>query len=497
MRFSYSSGKSRQSPVASEADDLLSRDDERFGYSLDHYFNRLSHLSFDLEKSEVTQRQMGGSSVLKDDSYSLMHDLIFGADEQHQLDSSLSVYDQTEPEELTDVRWTESLRLQHSSSFRTRYGLNFSDRQRKGPTGQVTSSTEAIGGRAGFEHKLFESLLTTARVFGSRSKFAAGAESMVEGTSLAFAYRKKNPLGRFSSSYSVSTTHLDQSGGRGRGLVSDERHIASELVPIELERVNVDSSTIVVKDSNGLFFQEGEDYRITEPDGRVMLEIITVGGIIPPNFTVGQEFFVDYEFILEPKREEDTLRQNFTLRQRFTNGLSLHYGHRRQDEEVSSTTTNITADEFRTNRFGANYNKGALSLRADYSKTESTAIPSVSKRLSGRYNWRLDAGSRAGVQVTAQTLDLGEPDDRDVTLFVFGGDLVRRLTNRYSISAIIDYRDEEDSRFGVTKGFQLRSELRYNYRQVRLTAGTAFNQFSRRDNENESVGFYIRLRRLF
>jgi hypothetical protein len=497
MRFSYSTGKSRQSALASVADDFFDRDDEQYSYSLEHYFSRLSHMSFDLERNKVTQELQGSSSVVKDDNYSLLHDLIFGDDEQHRLDSFLSVYDQTEPTELTNVRWTENLRLQHSSTFRTKYGFHFTDRQRKSRTGQVTSSTEAIGGRAGFEHRLFESLVTTARVLDSRSRFAAGAESVVQGASLAFGYRKKNPWGRLSSGYSVGAVQLDQSGGRSRGGVVDERHIATELVPVELERVNVDSSSIVVKDSNGLFFQEGEDYRITEPDGRVMLEIITVGGIIPPNFTVGQEFFVDYEFFIEPKREEKTVSQNFNIRQRFSNGLSVFYAHRRRDEEVSSTMTNITADEFRINRFGAGYEKGAFSLRADYSKTESTAIPSTSKRLDGRYSWRLDAGSRASIQATAQELNFGQPDDRDITLFNFAGEVLHKLTNRYSVFAIIDYRDEDDTRFGITKGFQLRSELRYNYRQLRLTTGAAFNQFSRRDDENESVSFYIRLKRFF
>jgi probable HAF family extracellular repeat protein len=85
-------------------------------------------------------------------------------------------------------------------------------------------------------------------------------------------------------------------GPDNTGVVLNERHIAAEMIPVELERVNIDPASILVKDSNGLFFQEGEDYRIRESGGRVLLEIITVGSVDPPHFTEGHEFFVDYAY---------------------------------------------------------------------------------------------------------------------------------------------------------------------------------------------------------
>ncbi|MHC4475457.1 MAG: hypothetical protein ACYTEL_07420 [Planctomycetota bacterium] len=497
MRFAYSSGKSRQGALAGTADDFFDRDDEQFNYAAEHYFSRLSHLSFDFDRNITEQRTLGGSSTVKNDNYTLLHDLIFGNDEQHRLDSFFSFFRQTEPAKLDNLRWNENLLLRHSPTFKTDYEFNFADRKRESLGGQVTSQGRTVGGEAGFEHKLYESLVTTGKLLGSQSEFGGGSESVVKGGNVAFSYTKENPWGRLNSVYSVGVTQLDQSGGTRTGMVVDEPHVAASLMPVELERVNIDISSIQVKDGNGLFFQEGEDYVITEINGRVRLDIITVGGVIPPNFTEGQEFFVDYVFFVESKREEDAVRQNFTIRQRLENGLSVYYAHRRQDEEVSSTPTDITPDEFRMNRFGADYVKGGLSLSASYSETETTAIPSTARRLNGRYNWRLSPDSRAAIRATLQSLDFGEPDKRDIELFGLGAEIYCKLTNRLDMSSSIDYRDEDDSRFGITEGFQLKSELKYNYRQLRVTAGAAFSQFSRRENESEGMSFYIRLRRFF
>ena len=57
------------------------------------------------------------------------------------------------------------------------------------------------------------------------------------------------------------------------------------------------------------------------------------------------------------------------------------------------------------------------------------------------------------MRASNQYLELDEPDARDIKLFRAGSEILSRLAEKYSISAQIDYRDEDDSRFGVTEGF--------------------------------------------
>jgi len=101
------------------------------------------------------------------------------------------------------------------------------------------------------------------------------------------------------------------------------------------------------------------------------------------------------------------------------------------------------------------------------------------------------------VRVLNQWLDFGQPDARDVTLFKTGAEMFSRLSERYDISARVDYRDEDDTVFGTTRGFQMNSELRYNYRQLNVVAGVEYNTLSRRDDDIDGRFLYIRLKRFF
>ena len=492
MRFQYNTSETRQNALAPTARDFFTRDDERFRYSVEHDFSELSHMSFEFEREEVSQRTTGASTDIKTNRYTFLHDLIFGRDEQHRLDSFLSFLDQSGSFTFQNLQWEERLRLQHSEDFLTNYELRYTDSE------QETFRNKEIRGRAGFEHRLYESLVTTGDIFASKTDLDEG-ELTQRGGTLGFNYRKKNPWGTLFATYAASFTRTEQSGGEGTDRVTNELHTvpAGPFPVVELDRTNVDTSTIIVKDISGLPFTRGGDYRVVPVNGKVRLEIILNHGVPPDFTTAGQRFFVDYTFFVEPKRQEDTLRQNFTLRERFDNGLSLYYVHQRQDEDVSSNITGITPDEFRINTYGAEYVKKGLSLLAEYSEEESTQIPSTIKRLEARYSWSIGGDTRASVRASNHWLDFDEPDERDVTVFRAGGEIFSRLTDKYTISAQIDYRDEDDTRFGKTEGFQLNSELQYSYRQLSVAIGIEVNSLERRDDEISGDFVYIRVRRSF
>lgn len=491
MTFQYTTSDTSQDELASLARDFFDRDEERLRYSVSHDFSELSHMSFDFDRTEVSQRSLGISQNTETERYTLLHDLMFGSNEEHRLDSFLNFVDQSGSYDYTNRQWEERLRLQHSPSFLTNYNLRFSDYKRE------TLRNRETRGRAGFEHRLYESLVTTANVFASKTDLDAQGDIKQHGGTVALNYRKNNPWGTLLSTYTASLTESEQSGGSGTGVVIDESHNATELIPVGLDRINIDISTIIVKNSIGLQFQEDDDYTITEKNGRVWLNIITVGGAILPNFTEGQEFFVDYNFFIEPEREEDTLRQNFTIKERFDNGLSLYYAHRRQEEDVSSSITEITPDEFTVNTIGADYVNKGLFLQAEYSEEDSTQIPSTSKKLQGRYSWPIDSDTRVSLRVLNHWLDFDEPDERDVVLFKSGAEIFSRLTNECSISARADYRDEDDTRFGRTEGFQFNTEFKYNFRQLSFTTGVEFNSLSRRNDKIDGDFLYFRLKRSF
>jgi len=494
MTFQYTASETAQDGLLSFERDFFERDDERFRYSVNHDFGELSHLNIDIDRTSVSQRSVGASIETDTDRYTILHDLIFGSDEQHRLDSFFNYTDQSGSFDFENLQLNERLRLQHSEDFLTNYELRLTDSKRD------TDRNKEVRGQAGFEHRLYESLVTTTNIFVSQTNFESNNSFETEGDfkqqggTLAFNYRKNNPWGTLLSTYTTSL--IEQSGSTG-GIVTDEPHIVDDPLPVILNRINIDISSIVVTDSTGLFtYTLGDDYLIEEIGGQVQLEII-IPGTVPPNISDGQEILVDYKVFIEPDRQEDTFRQNFTIRERFKNGLSLYYAHRRQEEDVSSEVMVITPDEYTVNTVGTDYTLKGLFLQAEYSKEDSTQIPSTSKKIQGRYSWPVNSDTSVSMRVINHWLDFSEPDERDVELFKTGAEVFSRLTNEYSISARADYRDEDDTRFGITRGFQFSSELKYNFRQLSVLAGVEFNVLDRRNDEIDSSLLYFRLKRFF
>jgi hypothetical protein len=494
MTFQYTASETAQDGLSSLERDFFERDDERFRYYVSHNFSELSHLSIDLDRTSVSQRSVGASTETDTDRYTFLHDLIFGGDEQHRLDSFFNYTDQSGSIDFENIQLNERLKLYHFEDFSTNYELRYTDSKRD------ADKNKEVRGQAGFEHRLYESLITRANIFASESDFEStnGFETdgdlEQQGGTVSFNYQKTNPWGILLSTYSASLT--ERSGSTG-GIVTDESHIVNDPLPVTLNSTNIDTSSIVVTDSTGLFtYTLGDDYTIEEINEQVQLEII-IPGIIPPNISDGQEILVDYNVFVEPDRQRDTFRQVFTIRERFKNGLSLYYAHRRQKEDVSAEVTEITPDEYTINTIGTDYTKEGLFLRAEYSDEDSTQVPSTSKKIHGKYSWHVNSDTSVSMRALNHWLDFSEPDKRDVELFKTGAEIFSRLTNEYSILARADYRDEDDTRFGITRGFQFSSEIKYNFRQLSMLAGVEFNVLDRRNDEIDSSFIYFRLKRFF
>jgi hypothetical protein len=170
---------------------------------------------------------------------------------------------------------------------------------------------------------------------------------------------------------------------------------------------------------------------------------------------------------------------------------------RTQTENFTSTVAKIIPDEYLAHTFGIDFTHKGLFLLAEYSTEDSTLIPLVSKKLEGRYRWLIGPATTASLGLTSQWLDFGEPDARQVDLLEATAELFSRLTDRYGISSAVDYRDENDTRFGVTRGFQIDNKLEYNYRQFMATIGAELSFLERRDDRINGVFLYIKAQRRF
>lgn len=490
MTFEWNSSETKQDSLGSLSSDFYGRDSERFAYSLEHDFTDNSHLEFRFDSDVVSQRSSTTSTDLDQKRYMVSHDWIFGPNDTYRLNSMMSSLGQSGSFDLDVFQWEEYLNIRHSSNFRTDYSLRYMD------TEQMSFANKEVRGRAGFEHRFYESIITTGSVFAARSDLGGQGDLDTEGGMLGFNYTKKNPWGVFLASYSANLTLKDHTGGSGVGVVIDESHVFTDPLSIRLERTNIDTSSIVVTDSTGLdIYTFGDDYDFIEVGGRVHLIIIPYTAL--PSIADGDTLLVDYNYFTTPEREDRTLRQMFRARQRFKNGFSVYYGHEKQDETINSSTVSIAPDEFRINTFGVEYAKDGLTLLGEHSKEDSTQLPSKSKRLEARYYWQLGTDTTSDVHASGHWLDFGNPAPRDLVLYTFGSSIFSRLTSTLTVANTFNWRNEDDSVFGKTDGIALSSEMRYDHRQLHITTGVEYNDLKRRDDIIKGVLMYFRLKRQF
>ena len=262
MMFQYSNSETAQEGFTPAQADFFLREDERFRYSVSHDFSESSRMRFAYDRTDAQQQSIGAVVDTLTDTFTLSHDYAFGPNDVDRLDSLFNYLDQSGDFEYESLRWQERLKLQHTPTLLSRYDLQYTDLQRQ------TLDSDQIRSQAGIEHRLFESLVTSLDGFVSETDLGDQGDSSQYGGIFGLNYRKTNPLGLLLSSYTANLTLTDQSGASGKGVVVGEGHTATDVVPVELDRANIDVSTIRVRNASGSLFQQGDDYTFFQRNGQ-------------------------------------------------------------------------------------------------------------------------------------------------------------------------------------------------------------------------------------
>ena len=468
--------------------DLFRREDQHIAYSVDHAFSEQSDLSFDLSNNDTKQTQGGVFIDRQEQILTLSHHQRFGEEEQYRLDSFVDRLDQSGDFELVRLLWQERLNLQHSQAFQTHYGLSFHESERP------TLKNNELRGETGFTRRFYQNLVTHGGLYLSEADLGQGVDQSELGGDVGLNYYRNNPWGTFFARYSFSRLDLEQTGGTTLVAVVDERHpftVAGSL-RIELKRTNVVTSSIVVLSAGRSVTYS--DYTISQTRGITEI-IVLLGGDITTDGD--QTLSIDYDSMTEPAREEVALMHSVRLRERFHMGLSAYYEFQDRSETLDSLETSIVPDEFAINTVGVDYMRKGLRLLAEYSHEDSTRIPARSKRMEGSYLIPVSEATRVTLYGSHSLIDYIDNPVYDVRLMTVGGTVRSRLTETYRLSGRLDYRDEDDSRQGKTRGFQWDVNLKCAVRQVSADVGIEYDFLNRLAHERKGTYVYARLKRLF
>lgn len=495
MTYSWNRNEFEQSSDVAAIQDGFRRTSERFNYTVRHDFSERSRFSFRATLQDVMQEGGSFSRDEKAKSYRLQHNYGFGKNNQHSLDSYVSYVKRVSLFDSEVFDWQENVRLRHSASLSTFYNANFSRNT------FANAESETIGGVAGLNHRLYDNFNTSASVFMSKSEFSSGSESRSQGGNLRFDYYRNNPWGRLSSYYDVRLTSRESDGGTGTDIVTDEFHIFSDPLPVELEKRNIIVDTIVVTNNDGTeIYEEGVDgdYTVLQIGDRVEL-IIDTEDDDPPNISEdGQELLVDYLYEVEGSSQEDSLTQRFRIEQEFNNGVSLYYLHRTRERHIESDISQVSRDrEFVMDTVGVDYHYKNILLGAEHSSTESNENSSETNRVWVGGNWPLTARTRFHGRVSQAWIESSGNQSRETSLFKAEGKIASRLTRRLRLSGHAELRKEDSGDFGYTDGFRMGAALEYHRSALRVKAGWDYYYLDRRDTERATTMFYIRVIRRF
>ena len=276
--------------------------------------------------------------------------------------------------------------------------------------------------------------------------------------------------------------------------VMDERHsfVLTGSMRIQLDRANIDATTLVVYNNtrSRVYF----DYTVYQIGGMTEINVILGGDIANDG---DQTLSFDYNSITEPQREEASMVHSFRVRERFGFGLSTYYEYQNRDESVDSMDTTIVPDEFAIHVFGMDYTHKGLRVLAEYKDEASTRIPYNAKRLEANYVVRLDADTRVTVYGSSSWIHYVAEPLYEVHWLTVGGEASTRLMETLRVTGRLDYRNEDDSRQGDTRGFQWDLEFVYHYRQFSAHLGAEFDTLDRFDHSQDSNRVYLRMKRMF
>lgn len=420
-----------------------------------------------------------------------VHTIDFGPEDRYNLRSSLRYFEQNGDINHRQVRWDETLLLRHTDRFETRYDLSVDDQT-------IEGQNQRMGlGAFSLRHRLFESLVTTARLGGSATTIEDEFETTNVFGDVGLQYTKAVPYGRLDASVGLGFNREDN-GERGSELaILNDSRVFSDPQPIVISRRNVVPGSIVVTDAaNVRVFVQGVDYTVRVLPDRVEIRRL-VGGAIAD----GQQVLVDYRVGPEPASTVDTVVGNFAVRYSITegrlSGLDVYLTYQQVDQMLrKGSPLTIVLDDTQRLVYGVEYRIWAFTFTGEQEHFDSSVTPFDALRLGARFDQRIGPSSALTVDLTREELDFPRDDNR-VELNRITATWFQQLSSELDFRAHLLYRDERDRFSGNTRGFEQALEVHWTRAQTDVFASVR-NAMLEGDNADTMFQtFTLNIRRSF
>ena len=420
-----------------------------------------SHLSATYTYNNSDQKaEIARPVQFESNEFNLFHTYNFGTNQANSLLSSLNYYNQSGDFATDRLRLEERLTIQNTEHLQTYYRYNYTQDSRE------SFDQTAHDFEAGFRHQLYQSLYTTGSV-GYSFQDVSGTETTNEiYARLEFDYTKKVPLGTLGLNLSLGYDYRTSDSNGGTIPFFSQPFTFTEPLGIEIVRQNIDPRSIVIHDaSGGRVFVPGIDYTIIAAGNRIQISRV-LGGAIPANSSV----LVDYDITALPSNDQSTYAFGFGGSYNFERGplAGLIVYARYFDQEQSITADQpdqFIPESIHDTVIGARYHIGPFYLGAEQQWHDSALAPFESTRFNASFSKAILRDAYLTLSADYNLIHYGDINN-DVDYLSLSASLDYQMTQHWYLLATASYRDQRDSLFGDTTGYEEQLQLVWQARQT-------------------------------
>ena len=449
--------------------------------------NHRLKLNYDHEREENTYQGSNFDYQTNRDELRLDHELAFGGQDQHRMDTYLRINDERGDLARDEVDFVPRLSLQHTEDFRTiwRYGFyRYED-------GDFELDQHKVDGEALWQ--VTDELRATLDGFLLYERPDDGLDVDEYGGGLDLDYGKDTSLGRLTVNAAAAFEQQRFRGGGGLRFVRNEVHQLGGVRLAQLNNWPVRRGSIVAYNtSRTRFYVNGIDYQAVFVGGRALIDRIPTGRI-----TEGEAVHFDYAYEIPAGSRLDTWRTDLLVEHAFEFGLTPYYylEGRFQDAD-GSIGTPILRDNQARHRAGARYERDLWRVGAEYELFDDTVEPFDAFHLTGQASLFRSSAHTLDATTELSRYDFdGGTDARNVWWFDAALRDRAQITEYLAGFANVEYRFEDDSRDGDTHGVDLACGLSYTRGQLTLELTVEYDLLNIGTNHESGVGVYLNMRR--
>lgn len=467
----------------------LQSDQDTFHWHTDFHVDEQQELNADYTFNNTEQKSQSiNATSYQSHDFTLGHSWNFGEDRRSSLFSTVNFFDQTGELALRRLHANEDFLLRHTDDFQTHYRYSY-DEQEQSYGNQTTHRASA-----GFQHKLYQSLVTSGDAGVTLSDYGEQGSTFEKYANLNFDYIKSVPFGSFSADASFRFDQQDNTQSGGIVHVTGESHTFSDPLPIIIIRTGiVVGSVLVTNAARTIIYTENIDYTVDYFSDHITLRRV-LGGAIADGQTIG----VDFSVSNQPSNAVTTLGEGFGVRyaidEGWLKGVAVYGRFFHQSQTIDSTLpASFTPDEIIDITFGADYRVWKLTFNAEHQIHDSIIAPYDNTRFFVRYNERLSRETSFDLNANYVITNYQEQGSQTKYL-LFNGNVQHQLTKELFISGGLSFRDESDSSRGTTDAVEQHLELSWRHRQteVYLQGRNSFITGDTEDRMSQYMMFGIR-----